>query len=345
MQQSIGSYLVSDDESIHLRICLLIEISTYEKVLEMQIQISNRNATIGDLLQLPELKHDSYKYLASSKTQQVISNNEKLSNLNERKFIFVKESETCVVSIGTSNESQSTKTTAGNVAYQQLLVYTTLAAVYKQNNIDDKYQHLLCANDFVPSMATKLNPLQENSTIRFTLINGNLPVTVQVSTILNNEKYSIEFHCLHEITIERICQIACKLLNVKNELYQLTMDDVILDDNEMSLDAIDSDSTNIQLHLVCKAVISCLITYENNTITLPCNKGTLVSIVLDEACSAFCIVKEDTYVYELYALDADQIRIDSSMTVDDICGLFSEKQTTIPLLMTKKRILKKHCKQ
>ncbi|CAF1203374.1 unnamed protein product [Rotaria sp. Silwood1] len=191
-------------------------------------------------------------------------------------------------------------------------------------------------------MATKLNTLQENSTIRFTLINGNLPVAVQVFTVLNDEEYSIEFHCEHEITIERMCQVACKLLNVNNGFYQLTMDDVILDDNEMSLDAIDSDSTNIQLRLVCKAVINSLITYENKTITLPCNKETLVSIVLDQVCSAFCITKEDTYVYELYALDADQAQIDSSMTVDDICRFFPAMQTAIPLLMKNKKILKKH---
>ena len=344
MQQSVDSYLVSDDESIRFRICLLIEISTYDKVLEMQMQISHRNATIGDLLQLPKLQCDSYKYLASSKTQQVISNNEKLSNLVERKFIFVRESETCAVSIETSNESQSLTTTPGNVAYQKLLVYTTLAAVYKQNNIDNRYQHLLYENDLVPSMSTTLNTLQENSTIRFILINGNLPVAVQVSTILNDAEYSIEFHCEHGITIERLCQIACKLLNVKNEFYQLTMDGVILDDNEMSLDAIDSDSTNIQLHLACKAVMSSLVTYENKTITLPCNKETLISVVLDQACSAFCITKEDNYVYELYASDAHQTQINSSMTVDDICGLFPEKQTTITLRMKKQKILAKQSK-
>ncbi|CAF2184712.1 unnamed protein product [Rotaria magnacalcarata] len=342
MQQSVGSYLVSDDESIRFRICLLIEISTYDKALEIQMQISNRNITIGDLLQFPQLKHDSYKYLASSKTQQVISNNEKLSNLDERKLIFVRESETCFVSIETSNESHSMTATAENVVHQQLLVYATLDTVYKTNSIDDEYQHLLCANDFVPSMVTKLSTLQENSTIRFTLINGNLPVAVQVSTILNDEEYSIEFHCKHEITIERLRQIACKLLNVKNEFYQLTIDDVILDDNEMSLDAIDPDSTNIQLHLVCKAVMNSLITYENKTITLPCNKETLVSSVLDQACSSFCITREETCVYTLYALDADQTQIDSAMTVNDICGLFPEKQTKIPLLMKKNRVLKKH---
>ncbi|CAF3873177.1 unnamed protein product [Rotaria sp. Silwood2] len=344
MQQSVNFYSVSDDQSIHFRICLLIEISTYDKTLEMQIPISDRNATIGHLLRLPEIEHDSYKYLASSQTQQVMSENQKLSDLNETTFILVTENETCCVSIETLNESLSVTSVTRNMAHQQFTIYATLAAVYKQNNIDPEQQHLLYWNDFVPSIKTQLNTLQENSLVRFTLINGNLPIGVQVSTILNDEEYAIEFHCKSEIKVERLCQITCKLLNVKNKFYQLKMNDCILDDNEISLNEIVSDSPDIQLHLICTAVMRSLIKYEDQTITLPCNRETLVSTIFDEACSIFCITKEHTQVYELYALGADQTQIELDMTIDDICDLFLEKQTTLPLLITKKKILKKQSK-
>ncbi|CAF1278958.1 unnamed protein product [Rotaria sp. Silwood1] len=344
MKEPVNFYSVSDDQPIHFRICLLIEMSTYDKSLKMQIPISDRNATIGHLLRSSEMKHYSYKYLASNQTQQVISENQKLLDLNETKFILVTEDETCFVSIETLNKSLSTQVVTINMVDQHFTIYATLAAVYKQNNIDQEQQNLLYSNDFVPSIKTQLKSFRGNSPVRFTLIKDNLPIIVRVSIILNDEECSTEFHCGSEIKIERLCQIACQLLNVKNEFYQLMIDDSRLDDNEMLLNGIISDLNDIQLHLICTAAMESFIKYEDQTIILPCNKETLISTIYDEACAKFCITKEDTQIYELYALDVDQTQVELDMTIDQISSLFSEKLITLPFLIKKKKIMKKQSK-
>ncbi|CAF4236113.1 unnamed protein product, partial [Rotaria magnacalcarata] len=55
---------------------------------------------------MKEITSDAYKYLTSSDRNIIIANDQKVVDLNQTKFIVLKENETCCVSIENSIDAQ-----------------------------------------------------------------------------------------------------------------------------------------------------------------------------------------------------------------------------------------------
>ena len=105
MQNPVNNYLTTDDQPIHFRVSLLIQISTCTKHQYQQIPLSNARITIADLLALIQKPSDEYKYIASNTTKRVLASTEQLFALRETKFFLVRASETCLVNIDTSRDA------------------------------------------------------------------------------------------------------------------------------------------------------------------------------------------------------------------------------------------------
>jgi hypothetical protein len=99
IRQPVGNYSKTDDQPIHFRISISIQILTYDKQQPRQILLSNRNTTIEHIFQLTQASLDIYKYLASNYTKKILHFGEQLSNLLDTKFILVQSHEMCLISI------------------------------------------------------------------------------------------------------------------------------------------------------------------------------------------------------------------------------------------------------
>ncbi|CAF5160427.1 unnamed protein product, partial [Rotaria magnacalcarata] len=133
---------------------------------------------------MKEITSDAYKYLTSSDRNIIIANDQKVADLNQTKFIVLKENETCCVSIENSIDA---KFDGSNTRYA---IFATIADVLKNSNISVGY--LLHSNDFVPSAETKLTSFI--SPIQFQVIKDNLPIVVTIVNI-EQENCSITFNC------------------------------------------------------------------------------------------------------------------------------------------------------
>jgi hypothetical protein len=335
IRQPVGNYFTTDDQPIHFRISISIQILKYDDQQPMQILLSNRNTTIEHIFQLTHAPSNLYKYLASNYTKKIIDYCEKLSNLIETKFILVKEHETCLVSIEKPKYNQLLEIESEeNDIHQRYTIYATIGDICRENQIDIDHQHFLYANDFVPSIETQLFSFQSISPIRFTLIDGNLPVAV---TIKNNEnKQSITFHCSVTITIKRLCSIVCQLFDVHNDYYRLMQDDCLLDDDDVTLADIDSSMIQIQFELISIASINSSIKYGEQIVLLPCCSDTSIATLIKETLRKLHIPQDNYQMYELIALADDRISIEEDMSIEDIYQLFPSLPTIIPFELTKK---------
>ncbi|CAF1513862.1 unnamed protein product [Adineta steineri] len=205
IQQPVNHYLSTDNQSIHFRISIMIQILRYDSSEPISIHFSNRNIIMEDIFQsITNVPSNVYKYLASNSTKKIIDYCDKLSNINETKFILVKENETCLVSIEKPKNNQLLDLDDGqNDIHQRYTIYARILDIYQENQLDIDHQYLLYSNDFVPSIQTQLISFQSPSSlssIRFTLINENLPVNI---TIANNEnQQTIQFHSSLRINIK-----------------------------------------------------------------------------------------------------------------------------------------------
>jgi hypothetical protein len=321
LQQPVGTYSTTENEFIHFRISISIQIMKYDNKEQIKILLSNRNTTIKQLLELTEKSTDIYKYLALNDTKRILNSNELISNLNKTKFILVKENETCLISI------------EKDVQHQRFTIFATIADIIKEYQIDISHKNLLYSNDFVPSTDTQLLSLQLESPIRFIVIDGNLPamVTIQNST----ENKSIKFNCSHSMTIKRLCAIACQLFGVNNDYYRLTFDDMTLDD-DISSEDIDPNATEFQFQMISIASIHCSIRCSERTFILPCQEDTLALTIVKESLEKLHIPLENIDMYELIALTDDQILVDFDSSMGDIQQLFPSDSTTISFELKKK---------
>ncbi|CAM4970115.1 unnamed protein product [Rotaria socialis] len=322
LEKSVSNYSSNENDLLHLQVLISIQITKYDDKENINIPLSNRNITIEQLLNLTEKSIDVYKYLATNDTKKIINSNEKLSNLNQTKFILVQENETCVVSIQKSS----------NNLQQRFIVFATLADVYKENILD---QYLMYSNDFVPSKDIQLLSFKSESSIQFIAIDENLPITV---TVQNDEAHmSIQFNCDHSITVERLYAIACQLFCLNNEYYRLTMEDVESIDGDVSLKDIDENMSEISFKIVSIASQYCSIKYLNQIIRLPCCRDTLVMAIVKEVLQKLDKSVDNVKIYDLIALDDDQTEIDFDYVIDDVIGLFPNGTTTISLELKKKK--------
>jgi hypothetical protein len=265
---------------------------------------------------------DIYKYLASNYTKKILHFGEQLSNLLDTKFILVQSHETCLISIEKPKYNQ------------RFTIFATIADICGENQIDIDHQSLLYADDFVPSPDTQLVSFLTVSPIRFTLIDGNLPVTV---TIQNSEDHRfIKFHCSLTITVKRLCFIACQLFGVNSNYYRLKQAECLIDDDEVTLDDIDSTMTEIQFQLISTASITSSIRYDDQTVLLPCRNETSAATLIVEALHQLHIPQENRDKYELIALADDRTPIEGDMSIEDVYQLFPSQPTIIPFELTKK---------
>jgi hypothetical protein len=326
MRYPVCHYSCADDQPICFRISILVSILKYDDQKQLQIPLPNRDFTIEQLLGKTGMSIDIYKYLASNATHEIISNNQNLSILTEVNFILVKENETCIVQIENVQEVQLIDV-VNNETDGRYIISATIADVCKRKNIDTSYQYLLYSDDFVPSMNTPLASFR-SAILYFKLINDNLPVTLTVSN--DEEKQITTFHCSASMSIKRLCQIVCQLFGVNDLYYELTYEGYQLDD-DILLDDMDSSKTDYEFKLNCKATLKSKITYENQTLILPCNDITLLSTVMKEVCERFHIPEDRYQMYELVIMDEDQRQIDLDTPVGDVLSLLPDDTTLIPL--------------
>ncbi|CAF1621746.1 unnamed protein product, partial [Rotaria magnacalcarata] len=321
LEKSVSTYSSNENDVLHLQLLISIQITKYDDKENINIPLSNRNITIEQLLNLTEKSIDVYKYLATNDTKKIINSNEKLSNLNQTKFILVQENETCLVSIMKSS----------NNLQQRFVVFATLADVYKENIL---HQYLMYSTDFVPSKDIQLLSFTSESPIQFIAIDENLPITV---TVQNDEvNKSIQFNCELSITVERLYAIACQLFSLNNEYYRLTMEDVESIDGDVSLKDIDENMSEISFKIVSIASQYCSIKYLNQIIRLPCCGDTSVMTIVKEVLQKLDKPADNIKAYDLIALDEDQTEIDFDYVIDDVIGLFPNGTTTISLELKKK---------
>jgi hypothetical protein len=72
------------------------------------------------------------------------------------------------------------------------------------------------------------------------------------------------------MTVKHLFEIGCQLFNIKTNYYQLMYSDYVMNDDNMSLEEIDSSMTDTEFKLVCKATLNSSIKYLNQTIVFPC---------------------------------------------------------------------------
>ncbi|CAF3688664.1 unnamed protein product [Rotaria sordida] len=293
------------------------------------------NGTIADIYQTNDNNNSNTTiYITVTEENSNTANACEVTLRSKQEFILVEEYQTCLVSIKKPKELQLIEIDEGNELNTRFIIFATIDDVYRYGKIDVERQHLIYSDDFVPTINAQLVSFRLTSPIRFTLMDGNLPMTI---TVLNVEgQSSIKFHCLISITVKRLYQIACQLFNINDNFHQLIYSDCLLDDDEMTLEDLDPTSTDIQLQLICKATLKSSITYHNETVIISCDGETLAADVIEEAFRRFCIPQEHMDIYELLAKDSDTTQIDSIMSIEDILQLFPPDTVIIPFELIKK---------
>ena len=335
-RQPVGDFCSDDHPSIQFRISILIQILKYDQQPSQQILLPNRNTTIEQMYQLTLASPDVYKYLASNYTKKILDFRENLSNLLGTKFILVQAHQTCLISISKPQCNQLINIDDSDEEIQQrFTIFATIGDIGRENKIDNDHQNLIYADDFIPSNDTQLVSFIAASPIRFTLMEGTLPVAVTVE-ILDDQR-SIQFRCSLTTTVKRLCSIACQLFGVNEKYRGLKQDDIELDDDEVTLNDMNSTMTEIKFQLVSTASITSSIKYGDQTFLLPCSRETSAETLITETLQKLHIPQENHTLYELVALaNDDRILIDCDMTIDNVYTLFSSDVTLIPFELTKK---------
>lgn len=330
LKEPIKNYLSLNNEIPHFQLSILIQIIQYDTNQLLLIPISTRNITIKQLIDKIPNRDEIYKYLSSYDTHLIVSNNQQLSDLIETKFYLIKESEICSISIDVE----------GNIVNQRYAIFAMIADLYKENKEIITNDNQLSYNDIVLSQEILLTCFQQTkSPIQFTLSTGNLNAKV---TIINEENNDLilKFQCSPSIEIENLFRISCQLFNVDKNFFQLSDSiDSEMDGSAALFEVVESID-DVQLKLVSTADVKCLITYEKRAVTIPANRATLLSTVLEEALKHFYIPEEqiDMFVLKITENTEDPEvpeEIDASMTIADVLEVYSIQSTIISLQLVK----------
>ncbi|CAF1513265.1 unnamed protein product [Adineta ricciae] len=340
IRQPLTAYLSAEDRSVHFRISIMIQILRYDNSEPSSLLLPSRNVTMEHIFQsIDNVPANVYKYLASNSTKKIIDNCEKLSNLHETKFLLVKENETCFISVKKSKTNQLLDLDdEQNAIHQRFTIYAQIRDIYQENQLDIDRQYCLYSNDFVPSIDTQLFLFpRSNSTIEFALFDQNLPFKV---TIQNKEnQQTIQFHCSLTINVGRLQSIACQLFTLNGKYYVLKESGCTLDDEDITLNEINSAVKEIELQLEPKPTIHSSIKFGERIIELPCSSDTLVEVIIKEALDHFHVCQEDYPIYELFALTDDgESQMDDTYSIENIYELFPSRPTTIPFELKRKQV-------
>ncbi|CAM4822618.1 unnamed protein product [Rotaria magnacalcarata] len=337
MENSISYFALKTSQTIHFEISILIEITRYDNETETtQIPISHRNITIKRLLEMIKI-NDSHTYLASNETKIILSELTSLSDINETKFVLVKEHQTCLLSIKQPSDAL-VAIDDNTVNNQRYIINAVVDDVYKQNKTIGQSQYLLYDNDIVPSRETLLSLLLDikTSSIEFNLSYEKLPVNVTVTSDEHNS--SIEFQCQPSMSTGRIYQIVCRLWKLKSQLFSLTLDDDAKVDDDYELKDIDESINDFKFKLISIADVKCTITYQNDVIILSTTDDTVLSTIMKEVLEKFLIPIDDIDLYEFHFMDDsdEPIHIALDDTIIDIRSLLLNGLNIIPMQLYKK---------
>ncbi|CAF5148979.1 unnamed protein product, partial [Rotaria sp. Silwood1] len=93
-------------QPVQCRIWLKAYIHQNDIQRDIVIKVKDDTVTVDQILHMQEIPNEACKYLASCDRNAVIADDQKFIDLKETKFILLKESETCCVSIRKQTKEQ-----------------------------------------------------------------------------------------------------------------------------------------------------------------------------------------------------------------------------------------------
>lgn len=334
--KSIGEFLTDQEQLIEFHIALLVHISTlsnHEKPEE--VPLFTGKITIEELFQLFKGSERGYKNLASCQTKKIIDFHQSLSNVSETRFLLVKEDQSCCIHIRRSTKDQSISIDDDERIIKESFVFTaTVGDIYKSMHINDQNKYLLLEKNFLPSLETPLSLFISTSPIEFDLSDEKLPIHITVKN--STDEQTINYHSLITTQFDRLCSIACRLMNLNEKFYQLKYNEIALSDGKMSLEDLDIPSNEVRFELICISPLKASIKFQQTNIFIPCTEETLVSELVEEALLKLKLSKSDSHQFDLLALDVEKTQIDMDYKIEDVCILFPGNTGTLELEIRKK---------
>ena len=334
----IGQFSLDDQQVVEFRIALLILISTSnDNEKPEEVLLFNRKVTMEELFEISKGSERGYKYLASCYSKKIIDFHQLLSDVNETRFLLVKEDQFCSIHIRRSTENQliSIDDVETNMK-QNFASSATIADVYKANQINDQNEYLLFGNDFLPSMETSLSVFVSTSPIQFDVTNEKLEIHIIVENSI--DKRTINYHSSSKTQFNRLCSIACQLMHLNSTFYQLMYGEVELSDDEMCLDDLETVPNEVELVLICTSPLKASIKFEQMEILIPCTEETLASELVEEILFKLNFSKSDLSQFQLFALDDENTQIEMDYKIEDVRQLFPENTEKIKLELRKKAV-------
>ncbi|CAF0874792.1 unnamed protein product [Didymodactylos carnosus] len=334
--KSIGEFSVDDQQVVEFRIALLIQILTLnnnEKPEE--VLLFNRKVTIEELFRISKGSERGYKYLASYNTKKIIDFHQLLSDVNETRFLLMKEDQFCSVHIRRSSENQLISIDGGEMTSKQDFASSaTIADVYKANNINNQNEYLLFGKDFLPSMETSLSVFVSTSPIEFDVSNEELPIHFIVENSI--DKQTINYRSSSQTQFNRLCSIACQLMHLNPKFYQLMYNGTELSDDELCLDDLETVPNEVKLELICISPLKASIKFEQVEVLIPCTEETLALELTEEALLKLNFLKSDLSQFELFALADQETQVEMDYKIEDVREIFPGNTETMKLELRKK---------
>jgi hypothetical protein len=290
--------------------------------------------TMEELFRIFKGPERNYKYLASYHTKKIIDFCHLLSDVNETRFLLVKEDQFCSIHIRRSTENQLISIEGDETnGKQDFSSSATIADVYKAYHMNDQNEYLLFGKDFLPSMETSLSDFTSTLPIEFDVINEKLPIHIIVENSI--DKQTINYHSSSQTQFNRLCLIACQLMHLNPKFYQLRYDGMEVSDDEMRLNDLETVPDEMKFELICNSLLKASIKFEQVEILIPCTEETLASELVEEALLKLNFSKSDLSQFELFALADQETQVEMDYKLEDIRGIFPENTETMKLELKK----------
>ncbi|CAF1451134.1 unnamed protein product [Didymodactylos carnosus] len=249
------------DVDVTFQLCSLVFVTTPNNRQTLQFPIKNDLIPIKNLIDFTREKYvmnERDKCNLTTILMEILDENAVLSEINAKKYILLKENETCFVTVETKD--------AGNNVQKMVSRTATIANTRQMFQILLD-QNLISQDDFIPTEETAL------STLLF-------PNTTLITFTVDN------------LTCERICEIGFVALREDATLYDLCLKTVVLDKsltlnkiNEANESMVIGDENEFQL--VCVAQTKCVVTlmlddhHEHNVVELFCDSITPIKYLFE----------------------------------------------------------------
>ncbi|CAF1111410.1 unnamed protein product [Didymodactylos carnosus] len=242
-------HIIDEDQTISLALdqaeSISVDLFNGEDVIDIILSYDNNSQTIRilkscpvriikQLLEMIKI-NDDHIYLASYETKMILSENIKLSTINETKFFLVKEHQTCLISIEQSDDAL-VAVTEDNMQNQRYLINAAMNDIYKQNkNIDQ--DRLTLSDDSIIDEEDSLNDTGESiNDLQLKLVS-----TADAKCALTYQDETITISVTNEILLSSIMKEALEKLLIPLDdidMYELK----VLDDPD-SPTTVDLDSS------------------------------------------------------------------------------------------------------